>query len=239
MHGFDWELVLVDKALLVHQARRVGADDEFGARVEGVLHFLLRHSCGYGFEFNRKSASEAATHIRIFHLYKLQTFHVLKQGTRFVFQAVFAQGSTRIMIRDPVFENRPEVGNVQDIHQEIGDFKNVPLQLFVFVMVGRVVEQLIKILFHIADAGSRRAYHQPAPVKVGDELFAQLFGLVPIAAVKGKLPAAGLLGIVVDGKSRFFQELYHIESCLWEKLVDKTGNKNIYIGYLHHGKIKK
>src|SRR5512138_1025948 len=97
------------------------------------------------------------------------------------------------MQRDPSAKARPDVFNLQDVHQKFAELKGARRKLAGALVFFSVVfkEVGIKYLDH-ARAGAGRLNDVLAVIKNIDEAFGECAGFRAIAAVEGGLPATGL-----------------------------------------------
>jgi len=87
----------------------------------------------------------------------------------------------------------------------------------------RIIEQFRNIISHKPHTTGAGGNNIVCTAKIFDELAAYLFGIVPKTGIKSRLPATGLVDIVLNGTACFLQHFYHIERRLRVQLVYKTG----------------
>jgi hypothetical protein len=66
-------------------------------------------------------------------------------------------------------------------------------------------------------------------MEVFDEFIGNGAGFIPVSCVKSRLSATGLVGIIFNVTSQFFQHLHHIEACFREQLIYEAWNKKLYV----------
>jgi hypothetical protein len=71
-------------------------------------------------------------------------------------------------------------------------------------------------------------------VKFEDEFFPDSLSIIPEPAVKGDLPAASLVFIIIHIDLKFLQYFDHVKTSLRIDLIYKTGDKNV--DSRHNGK---
>jgi hypothetical protein len=96
-------------------------------------------------------------------------------------------------------------------------------------MIRGIVEQLSVIVFYKTCAGSAGRHNIICSTEVFNKLGTNIPGFIPETSIKCGLSTTGLIGIVLYCTTDLLQHLYHVESSLRVKLVNKARNKNLYV----------
>ncbi|CAM2160010.1 hypothetical protein PT2222_60424 [Paraburkholderia tropica] len=232
MNELEAETETIRAAFLVHQARRIGRDDIFGAVALMVADLVATHARGDGFFGNAESAAETAAFIGTIGFDELDACDVVQQRERFRKEGFVdfrhaggpqrAQRATTIVQPDLVRKRRPrKFAHLQDVVNEFDEFVGVAAH-------GVGVARLIggrEMVAHVMHATAAR---RDDVIVAGEIAHEEIFGgggLLFAAAIAHGLTATGLIQRIVHGAAQTLQQLQGGDAHFGEEGVDKTRYK--------------
>lgn len=231
VHCFHAKALVADVSVEVHEAAMVCGDDAIRTGLARVAYFLIGHADGDGLKLHGEGAAEAAAGLYILHFHYFKAFHMAEQAAGLFLDLAFTEAGTAIMISCPGVEFGAEIIDLQNVHQEFGEFESAFFQVFYFVMVGGVIKEFGVVITDEAGAGGAGGHYIIGSAEVFKEFGADFLAVFPEAGIECGLSAAGLVGIVFNGATCFLQHFHHIESCLRIELIYEAGDEKLNLHF--------
>src|SRR5512133_1503389 len=190
----DLELAALgfQRAVHVHQAASVRGQDDGSAGGGGIRDLVGDHGTGDFGMAHREGATEAAALILPGEGRQLHVRQLADEGLGLAFEAQVADRMTGAVPGDLHGLAQVLQLHVQNIHKELGQLVNPGAEGPDLALIGLAVEQLRVVDLHHARAAAGRQDHGQVLGEQGHLGAGHVPGLLPVAAVEGGLPAAGL-----------------------------------------------
>ena len=223
-------------ALNLHQATGIDGDYRCRAGAHDGIDFDARHAARNLGELDRERSAETAAFLRRIHFAQFQTLHARKQAARASVNAELAQGVAAIVIGDHFFQPRADIVDAGHFQQKARKFKDLGLKRQRGGQILRVfVKNFLEVMSDHRRAGAGRHHHVIGIAKHVQKVPRHLPGFAAIAAVEGRLAAAGLRLGKLDAIAQPLQHLGHGHSHRGEQLVDDAGDEDRN-AFAHRGK---
>lgn len=212
----------------VRKARIIAGNKEFGAGFTCRPSLVVAHRHRGVRVLHREGATETAAMLGVGKLDELDTAYRFQQTARAVTDPQHPQRMTGRVVGDAMREGRPDIGDAEDIDQELGELVydrgehvDVGLQL----RISCAHRDVPVLVTHRADAGGGRRYDRVEPVEGCDEVAYRRYRLLCIAGIDEHLPAAGLLDREFDVASESPQQSHNSFRRLREQHVVEAGGQ--------------
>ena len=191
-----------------------------GAGEGAALH--LGHRGGDHRKLHAEEAAKAAAALHFIALDKLQVANVREQRPRSFLDPQLPQAVAAVVVGDGVGKAGSDVGHAELVNQELPKLKRPRGQVEGGGFVWRSSEQFRIEDPHHGHARPTRADDGIGSIKEGNRPDRQLLGLVPVAGVETRLPAAGLPLAKLDGVAEVFEHPRHRKAHLRSHLIDEA-----------------
>jgi hypothetical protein len=214
----------LEQSLDLHEAAGIGAYDALRAGGFDRRDFHFIHCHGNVGKFHGESSAESTAGFAFAHFDKLKAAYGAKEFSGFLFQMKFSQSMTSIVPCNTFVECCAHIANAELFDEEFGEFKRLLGNFLMFVGKRVFKEFTVKFLHH---GGARAGWGDDdfSVVKDVDKSGRDFFGVLPMAGIKSRLAAAGLLRGKIDFVSEALQHFHNADAYSREKLVDKAGDE--------------